>query len=60
MASRFSDTFIKFGDLYVGYWDTVAKEGGYTAKRLDEKGVSPCIDTTTDLGRMPAPRLTAG
>ena len=41
MASRFTDNFIKVGDLYVGHWDTVAKEGGYTAKRLvDEKGVS--------------------
>ncbi len=41
VASKFMDTFIKVGSLYVGHWDTVAKEGGYTAKRLvDDKGVS--------------------
>jgi len=41
MASRFTDNFIRVGNLYAGHWDTVAKEGGYTAKRLlDDKGVS--------------------
>ena len=41
MASRFMDNFIQVGNLYVGHWDTIAKDGGYAAKRLvDNKGVS--------------------
>jgi hypothetical protein len=41
MASKFTDNFVQVGNLYVGHWDTVAKEGGYAAKRLvDSKGVS--------------------
>jgi predicted phosphodiesterase len=41
MASKFIDNFIQVGDLYVGHWDTVAKQGGYAAKGLvEEKGVS--------------------
>jgi len=41
LASKFIDNFIRVGKLYVGHWDTVAKEGGYAAKRLvDDKGVS--------------------
>ena len=41
MASKFTDNFIPLGNLYVGHWDTVAKEGGYAAKRLvQDKGVS--------------------
>ena len=40
-ASKFVDNFVKVGKLYVGHWDTVAKEGGYAAKRLvEDKGVS--------------------
>lgn len=39
--SRFSDNYLKVGDLYVGHWDKVAKHGGYAAKALvEEKGVS--------------------
>ena len=41
LASRFTDNFIRVGDLYVDHFDTVAKEGGYAAKRLvEDKGVS--------------------
>lgn len=40
-ASRFTDNFIRVGRLRVGHFDTVAKEGGYAAKRLvEDKGVS--------------------
>lgn len=40
-ASRFTDTFIKVGQLYVGHWTKMARHGGYAAKGLvDEKGVS--------------------
>jgi hypothetical protein len=41
LASKFIDNFIQVGNLYVGHWDRVAKDGGYAAKRLvDSKGVS--------------------
>jgi hypothetical protein len=41
MASKFTDNFIRVGNLYVGHWDTVASDGGYAAKRLvEDKGVS--------------------
>jgi len=41
LASRFTDNFVRVGDLYVDHFDTVAKEGGYAAKRLvEDKGVS--------------------
>jgi hypothetical protein len=41
MASRFTDSFIRVGNLYVGHWDFVATDGGYAAKRLvEDKGVS--------------------
>jgi predicted phosphodiesterase len=40
-VSKFTDNFIRVGNLYVGHWDTVAKQGGYAAKGLvEEKGVS--------------------
>jgi hypothetical protein len=40
-ASKFTDNFIRVGNLYVGHWDTVAKHGGYAAKQLvGDKGVS--------------------
>ena len=40
-ASRFTDNFIRVGNLYVGHWDKVALHGGYAAKSLVEtKGVS--------------------
>jgi hypothetical protein len=40
-ASKFQDTFVGVGNIYVGHWDLVAKHGGYTAKQLvDAKGVS--------------------
>ena len=40
-ATRFTDTFIKVGGVYVGHWNTVAKHGGLAAKGLVEaKGVS--------------------
>jgi UDP-2,3-diacylglucosamine pyrophosphatase LpxH len=40
-ANKFSDNFIRLGDLYIGHWDKVNKHAGYTAKNLlDEKGVS--------------------
>jgi predicted phosphodiesterase len=41
MASRFTDNFIRVGNLYVGHWDKVSMHGGYAAKALVEtKGVS--------------------
>jgi hypothetical protein len=41
MASRFTDNFIRMGNLYVGHWDKVSAHGGYAAKGLVEnKGVS--------------------
>lgn len=41
LASRFTDNFIKVGNLYVGHWDKVSVHGGYAAKNLVEtKGVS--------------------
>ncbi|MDA2921156.1 metallophosphoesterase, partial [Desulfobacterota bacterium AH_259_B03_O07] len=40
-ANKFSDNWIRLGDLYVGHWDKVNKHAGYTAKNLlDDKGVS--------------------
>ena len=40
-ASKFTDNFIRVGDLWVGHWDRVAKHGAYAAKVLvEEKGVS--------------------
>ena len=40
-ATRFSDSWVRMGDLYVGHWNKVNKHAGYTAKSLlDEKGVS--------------------
>ena len=40
-ASKFTDNFIRVGDLYVGHWDKVSKHGAYAAKVLvEEKGVS--------------------
>jgi predicted phosphodiesterase len=40
-ASRFTDNFIRVGDLYVGHWHTVARQGGRAARLLAEaKGVS--------------------
>src|SRR5207244_12979613 len=40
-ASKFTDNVIRVGKLYVGHWDTVAKQGGYAAKALvDAKGVN--------------------
>ena len=40
-ATRFTDNFIRVGQLYVGHWDKVALHGGYAAKSLVEtKGVS--------------------
>ena len=42
MASKFTDNFIRVGNLYVGHWDTVASDGGYAAKRLvEDKGRKP-------------------
>lgn len=41
MASRFTDNFIKMGELYVGHWNKVSKNAAYAAKLLvEEKGVS--------------------
>src|SRR3989442_3735273 len=41
LATKFSDNFIRVGDLYVGHWDKVSKHGAYAAKVLvEEKGVS--------------------
>jgi hypothetical protein len=40
-ASKFTDNFIRVGDLHVGHWDTVAQQGGSAARLLVEsKGVS--------------------
>jgi predicted phosphodiesterase len=40
-ANKFTDNFVRVGDLYVGHWDTVAKQGGSAARLLVEsKGVS--------------------
>src|SRR5437763_15987574 len=40
-ASKFTDNFIRVGDLWVGHWDKVSKHGAYAAKVLvEEKGVS--------------------
>ena len=40
-SSKFTDNFIRVGNLYVGHWDLVSKHSGYAAKGLvDEKGVS--------------------
>ena len=41
LATKFTDNFIRVGDLYVGHWDRVSKHGAYAAKVLvEEKGVS--------------------
>jgi len=41
MATKFTDNFIRVGDLYVGHWDKVSKNAAYAAKLLvEEKGVS--------------------
>jgi hypothetical protein len=41
LASKFTDNFIRVGDLYVGHWDATSKDAGYAAKGLVEnKGVS--------------------
>lgn len=41
VLSRFSDNYIRLGDLYIGHWDKVSKHAGYAAKNLvEEKGVS--------------------
>src|SRR6266581_4435683 len=41
MATKFTDNFIRAGDLYVGHWDKVSKNAAYAAKVLvEEKGVS--------------------
>src|SRR5947199_3195512 len=41
MATKFTNNFIRGGDLYVGHWDKVSKHGAYAAKVLvEEKGVS--------------------
>lgn len=41
MASKFTDNFIRVGDLFVGHWDKVSKNAAYAAKLLvEEKGVS--------------------
>ena len=40
-ASKFTDNFVRVGNLYVGHWDRVARQGGYAAKGLvEDKGVS--------------------
>lgn len=40
-SNKFTDTFIKIGDLYIGHWDKVNKHSGYSAKNLlEDKGVS--------------------
>ena len=40
-ASKFTDTFTRVGQLWVGHWDTLAAHGGMAAKKLVEsKGVS--------------------
>ena len=41
LATKFTDNFIRVGDLYVGHWDKVSKNAAYAAKLLvEEKGVS--------------------
>ena len=41
LATKFTDNFIRVGDLYVGHWDRVSKNAAYAAKLLvEEKGVS--------------------
>src|SRR5437667_6607708 len=41
LATKFTDNFIRVGDLYVGHWDKVSKNAAYAAKVLvEEKGVS--------------------
>lgn len=41
LATKFTDNFIRVGDLYVGHWDKVSKHAAYAAKLLvEEKGVS--------------------
>jgi len=41
MATKFTNNFIRVGDLYVGHWDKVSKHGAHAAKVLvEEKGVS--------------------
>ena len=41
LASKFTDNFIRVGNLYVGHWDKVSKHAAYAAKVLvEEKGVS--------------------
>ena len=41
LATKFTDNFMRVGDLYVGHWDRVSKHGAYAAKVLvEEKGVS--------------------
>lgn len=40
-ASKWIDTYKRFGQLYVGHWDRVNKHSAYTAKALvEEKGIS--------------------
>jgi UDP-2,3-diacylglucosamine pyrophosphatase LpxH len=40
-ASKFTDNFIRVGNLYVGHWDKASKHAAYAAKNLvEEKGVS--------------------
>ena len=41
LASKFTDNFVRVGNLFVGHWDKVSMHGGYAAKGLVEaKGVS--------------------
>lgn len=41
LATRFTDNFIRVGNLFVGHWNKVSKHAGYAAKLLvEEKGVS--------------------
>jgi UDP-2,3-diacylglucosamine pyrophosphatase LpxH len=41
LATKFTDNFIRVGDLYVGHFDKVSKHAAYAAKLLvEEKGVS--------------------
>ena len=41
LATKFTDNFIRVGNLYVGHWDKVSKNAAYAAKLLvEEKGVS--------------------
>src|SRR5205823_13908021 len=34
LATKFTDNFIRVGDLYVGHWDKVSKNAAYAAKLL--------------------------